>query len=138
MTKLVNTALRLFGPLRISNPYVMSSIDNDYFEDWMLRLLSRLEYIEKLIRTAANMSAAESKPRLPAILSSDKLLDNSDLCNMLKVSKRTLQRYRSTGELPYQILRHKTLYKGGDVRRFMETNFDRFRNLKLYSRKHPQ
>ena len=49
MTKLVNTALRLFGPLRISNPYVMSSIDNDYFEDWMLRLLSRLEYIEKLI-----------------------------------------------------------------------------------------
>ena len=57
MTKLVNTALRLFGPLRISNPYVMSSIDNDYFEDWMLRLLSRLEYIEKLIRTAANMSA---------------------------------------------------------------------------------
>ena len=84
------------------------------------------------------MSAAESKPRLPAILSSDKLLDNSDLCNMLKVSKRTLQRYRSTGELPYQILRHKTLYKAGDVRRFMETNFDRFRNLKLYSRKHPQ
>lgn len=50
MTKLVNTALRLFGPLRISNPYVMSSIDNDYFEDWMLRLLSRLEYIEKLIQ----------------------------------------------------------------------------------------
>lgn len=31
MTKLVNTALRLFGPLRISNPYVMSSIDNRLF-----------------------------------------------------------------------------------------------------------
>lgn len=114
----------------------MGHIDKEYFEDWMLRLLSNLEHIEKIVLSVANISVSESKPRLPAILSSDKLLDNSDLCSMLKVSKRTLQRYRTTGELPYQILRHKTLYKAADVRKFIETNFDRFRNLKAYNRRH--
>lgn len=114
----------------------MDNIDKDYFEDWMLRIISGLEHIEKIIFTAAHISSGEVKPRLPAILSSDKLLDNSDLCSMLKVSKRTLQRYRSIGELPYQILHHKTLYKAADVRQFVERNFDRFRNLKAYQKQH--
>lgn len=34
------------------------------------------------------------------MLDGELLLDNQDLC-MLNVSKRTLQRYRATGELPF-------------------------------------
>jgi hypothetical protein len=41
----------------------------------------------------------------------EKSLDNYDVCRMLNVSKRTLQRYRSSGELPFQMIYHKTFYK---------------------------
>lgn len=34
---------------------------------------------------------------------------------MLQVSKRSLQRYRSIGILPYLMLRQKTYYKESDV-----------------------
>ena len=38
----------------------------------------------------------------------ERLYDNQDLCMMLQVSKRSLQRYRSIGILPYLMLRQKT------------------------------
>lgn len=56
----------------------------------------------------------------------EKLLDNYDVCRMLNVSKRTLQRYRSSGELPFQMIYHKTFYKESDVMKFIETHFSRF------------
>jgi predicted DNA-binding transcriptional regulator AlpA len=57
------------------------------------------------------------------ILDGERLLDNQDVCQMLNVSKRTLQRYRSSGELPYQMLYHKTFYKESDVEAFIKANF---------------
>ncbi len=40
----------------------------------------------------------------------EKLLDNQDLAFLLKVSYRTLQRYRTSGKLPYFMIAHKTYY----------------------------
>ena len=45
-----------------------------------------------------------------------------DLCLLLQVSKRSLQRYRSLGVLPYVMLRHKTYYKESEVLRFIATH----------------
>ena len=45
-------------------------------------------------------------------LNGEKLLDNQDLCFMLKVSVKTLQRYRKKGILPYLLLRKQTLGQG--------------------------
>ena len=59
----------------------------------------------------------------------EKMLDNFEVCQMLNISKRTLQRYRSTGDLPYQMNQHKTYYKESDVLLFIERNFDKFRNI---------
>lgn len=53
----------------------------------------------------------------------ERQLDNFDLC------KRTLPRYRSDWELPYQMLYHKTYYKEKEVRDFINRNFDKFRNV---------
>lgn len=48
------------------------------------------------------------------------LLDNQDLCDLLHVSKRTLQRYRTSKMIPYFQLKHKIYYKLHDVHDFIE------------------
>ena len=71
-------------------------LDREYFDNWMQRLAKRLEHIEELCTPAAEQS-------LSVLPDGDRLLDNYDLCKMLNISKRTLQRYRTSGDLPYQI-----------------------------------
>ena len=67
-------------------------IDKEYLDSWMQRILSRLdEVVNKL---------EDSGEEVP-LFDGEKLLDNYDVCRMLNVSKRTLQRYRSSGELPF-------------------------------------
>ena len=52
----------------------------------------------------------------------DKILDNQDLAFRLKVSFRTLQRYRISGKLPYFTISHKTYYRAADIRTFIQEN----------------
>ena len=47
------------------------------------------------------------------------LMDNQDVCMMLNISKRTLQRYRSTGKLPFKRIDQKTYYLESAVRDFI-------------------
>lgn len=54
----------------------------------------------------------------------DKILDNQDLAFLLKVSFRTLQRYRASGKLPYFMISHKTYYRAADIRVFIQENAD--------------
>ena len=54
----------------------------------------------------------------------DKILDNQDLAFLLKVSFRTLQRYRASGKLPYFTISHKTYYRAADIRVFIQENAD--------------
>lgn len=49
-------------------------------------------------------------------------VDSYEVCTFLKISKRTLQRYRSLGELPFQTIYHKTYYKESDVHTFIRDN----------------
>jgi hypothetical protein len=48
-------------------------------------------------------------------LQKDKLLDNADLCAILGITKRSLQRYRQNGVLPYYMLHGKPYYKKSEV-----------------------
>ncbi len=48
----------------------------------------------------------------------ERLLDNQDLAFLLKVSFRTLQRYRLKGKLPNFTIGHKTYYRASDIRAF--------------------
>lgn len=48
-----------------------------------------------------------------------------NICRHLNVSKRTLQRYRSSGELPYQNIYHKIYYKECDLNAFIKNHFDK-------------
>ena len=99
-------------------------IDKERFEAWMERIMDRFDMQDKKLD---KMSKRQN------MLDGELLLDNQDLCQLLNVSKRTLQRYRSTGELPFQTLYHKTYYKESDVHTFIRDNFNKKRgnNKKL-------
>jgi len=57
-------------------------------------------------------------------LNSEWRVVNMNLCLMLKVSKRTLQRYRSSGKLPFKRIEQKTYYLESDVHSFIRNHFE--------------
>ena len=48
-----------------------------------------------------------------------KWLNNQDVCQILNISKRTLQTYRDNGTIPYSQIGHKMYYKSEDVERVL-------------------
>lgn len=46
-------------------------------------------------------------------------LDNQDVCNILSISKRTLQSYRDNGTIPYTQIERKMFYKPEDVEKVL-------------------
>lgn len=89
-------------------------IEERKFEFWMNRLVSQFEAVNKKIDKLSN---TENK------INDEMLLDNQDLCLLLKVSKRTLQRLRSSGKLPYKRIGKKTYYLESDVHNFIQNGF---------------
>jgi hypothetical protein len=83
--------------------------END-FESWMKRIWEKLEFLETQI-------TGKRKERHK--IDGETLLDNQDLCFMLNVSKRTLQRFRSSGFLPYKRINQKLYYLESDVLQFI-------------------
>ncbi len=82
----------------------------------MDRILSLLEELRKLLK---------AKNRL----NGEMIYDNQDLCVMLKLSKRSLQRLRSLGQLPYLQIGQKTFYLESDVVRYIQQQIDNKKNL---------
>jgi len=83
----------------------MELLTRNNFEGWMQKLMERLDRITESIR----------------------LFDNQDLCMLLQISKRTLQRYRSVGALPYKTLGKKTYYSEEDVLTFLSNHIKDFK-----------
>ena len=86
----------------------MEFLDRRTFEDCMRQVFSRLDRQEEML--SAMRGDVNEKPQGTALLEED-TMDNQDVCMLLHVSKRTLQRYRSDGLLPYRMHRHKTYYR---------------------------
>jgi hypothetical protein len=49
-------------------------------------------------------------------------LDNQAVCQILNISKRSLQTFRDKGLIPYSQIGHKCFYKQEDVQEFLEKN----------------
>jgi hypothetical protein len=87
-------------------------IDDSKFDENMDRILSLLEELRKLLK---------AKNRL----NGETLLDNQDLCLLLHLSPRSLQRYRSGGELPFIRIGGKTFYLESEVEKFIRQYIDK-------------
>ncbi|GAB6119501.1 helix-turn-helix domain-containing protein [Dysgonomonas termitidis] len=104
-------------------------INNDDFEKWMDKLSKKLNDIGTGLKSLINTKEVFSED--------EKLLDNQDLAFLLKVSYRTLQRYRTSGKLPYFMIAHKTYYRTVDVRNFVRDHMD-FQTYQDFEKKHPK
>lgn len=91
-------------------------VDNENFDKWMERLSKKLTEVGQDLKSLINTDKVMGE--------NDKLLDNQDLAFLLKVSFRTLQRYRASGKLPYFTISHKTYYRAADIRVFIQENAD--------------
>ena len=87
------------------------NIDGETFIAWMERIMDRFDMTEKKIDRLATQRNC---------LDGEQLLDNQDLMFLLKVSLRTLQRYRKKGILPYIKLDDgRCYYKATDVHKLI-------------------
>ena len=75
--------------------------DREEFEGWMERIMERFDRMEKLLERVLKKNNT---------LDGEEVLDNQDLCLLLKVGIRTLQRYRAIGVLPYFTISGKVFY----------------------------
>ncbi len=90
-------------------------------------IMERLDRQEQLLEDIRHKQRAEQPAEVSErtkMLNGERLYDNQDLCLMLQVSKRSLQRYRSIGILPYLMLRQKSYYKESDVNKFLSEHLD--------------
>ncbi|MFT3739578.1 MAG: helix-turn-helix domain-containing protein [Breznakibacter sp.] len=104
-------------------------INNEDFEKWMEKLSKKLNEIGQDLKSLINTSDVFEED--------EKILDNQDLAFLLKVSYRTLQRYRTAGKLPYFMIGHETYYRTTDVRSFVREHMD-FQTYKDFEKKHPK
>ena len=91
-------------------------IDNEDLDKWMERLSKKLSEIGQDLKSLINTDNVLDE--------NDKILDNQDLAFLLKVSPRTLQRYRTDGKLPFFMISHKTYYRASDIRAFVQEHAD--------------
>ena len=71
-------------------------IDNENFDKWMEKLSKKLTEIGQDLKSLINTDQVLEE--------NERLLDNQDLAFLLKVSFRTLQRYRLKGKAPTLLL----------------------------------
>lgn len=101
----------------------MELLTRNNFEGWMQKLMERLDRQDELLL------AMKAEGKQPTITESIRLFDNQDLCMLLQISKRTLQRYRSVGALPYKTLGKKTYYSEEDVLTFLSNHIKDFKKV---------
>ncbi|KAA6320498.1 hypothetical protein EZS27_029740 [termite gut metagenome] len=92
------------------------NVNKEDFEGWMRRIMERFDKLEQ---------KTGGKEKVRRQINGELLFDNQDLCLMLRVSRRTLQRYRTSGVLPYKQTDQKIYYLESDVRKFVEEHLQK-------------
>lgn len=90
------------------------NIERMEFMAWMERIMERFDILMEVVKEAKNQRAQ---------VDGEELLDNQDILQMLKISSRSLQRYRSSGRLAYYTISGKIYYKLSDVHQFIRESF---------------
>lgn len=78
------------------------------YQEMIVQLRNRIEEILKNYRPVMN---------------GEIYLSGEDLCNLLHISKRTLQQYRDDHILPFIQIGGKIIYKESDILKILEKNY---------------
>lgn len=90
------------------------AINDENFEAWMVRFMDRFDKLDNQL---------ERMMKQKNWLDGEQILDNQDLCFLLNVTKRTLQRYRMKGILPYFNIDGRNYYRASDVHKLIREKF---------------
>ncbi|GAB6118892.1 helix-turn-helix domain-containing protein [Dysgonomonas termitidis] len=82
------------------------------------RLASLFQTIDQLSASIENI-AHNLKPGLEG----GQYLTDKEVSKLLKISRRSLQDYRTQGKIPFYRIGEKILYRTGDIGRFMEEHY---------------
>lgn len=94
-------------------------LDREVFEKYMKAVTERLSRQEKMIQILIDdLKERNKEGRL--YIRGERMYDSIELRKILLMGKRTLQRYRSSGQLPYIKLRRTCYYRESDVVRLLE------------------
>ena len=80
---------------------------------------SALDGMTNELKALLELTENATRKYIP-IFKEEKWLDNQEVCLMMKITKRTLQTYKSKGLLPYSKLNRKNYYKLSDVQALLE------------------
>ena len=94
-------------------------LDREVFEKYMKAVTERLSRQEKMIQILIDDLRERSKEG-KLYIRGERMYDSIELRKILLMGKRTLQRYRSSGQLPYIKLRRTCYYRESDVVRLLE------------------
>ncbi|MCM1151420.1 MAG: helix-turn-helix domain-containing protein [Alistipes senegalensis] len=75
-------------------------------------ILQRLKHTDKVLDRLSKSTKRT--------FNGERFISDSELSRVLRISRRTLQEYRSAGILPYYLISGKALYKESDVQRMLE------------------
>ncbi|MGE8555604.1 MAG: helix-turn-helix domain-containing protein [Chryseobacterium jejuense] len=82
------------------------NIERTEFIAWMERIMERFDLLkEQMLKNQSKFIEVDG----------EQLLDNQDVLQLLKISSRSLQRYRTDKKLPYYTISGKLYYKLSDV-----------------------
>lgn len=82
------------------------NIERTEFIAWMERIMERFDILkEQMVKNQSRFIEIDG----------EQLLDNQDVLQLLKISSRSLQRYRTDKKLPYYTISGKLYYKLSDV-----------------------
>ena len=84
----------------------ITNIETRTYEAMMTRFETFAQRVETLCRNSGDKALKE-------------WLDNQEVCEILGISKRTLQSYRDNGILPFSQIGHKMFYRSEDVQRVL-------------------
>ena len=70
-------------------------------------------------------SVMEDVPR--SLFNGERFLTDEELSKVLRVSRRTLQEYRTFGVIPYYLVQGKALYKESDIMKILDDAYKRCR-----------
>ena len=102
---------------RVMNEQQIMNHISDCFQKIASRLDAQDESIGELLQ---HVTPVEQEPH-----KQERIYDTQDLCLFLNTSKRTIQRHRSLGLLPFYKLGRKVFYKEQDVREYMDHEYQK-------------
>jgi excisionase family DNA binding protein len=85
--------------------------DHEKVKSFFLSLERMLDSVESMVEN--------SKPSL----NGERYLTDKEVSERLKVSRRTLQDYRTAGKIPYYQLGGKILYQENDIEKMLNDNY---------------